>query len=348
VLGYSPLKTGVSYLAVAGTAILLQRRGEPPGRQMGRQAGSAIAFVAGGAVPSAIAVAWFAVTGTLATALRGFVVINVLDTHQPSPIRHPGITVHLLWHPYGWSLLLVPLGVVGLFLLAVRDRRLWPVTAGALAATGWSLAVLNGAPDLFVVLPFAALGVAGLVVRGARRLTPRLRYAALVAVTVTGVALAGVESVATRSDLLVSEQADLSAVLATQPPDATVLSVDTPEVLALTGRDNPTPYQLFSPTMERYLDQTLPGGMRGYAERMADLRATFVTVGRTYRGSWPDRVLAADYWRVGSGPGWTWYLNRAAGLPALRAARAANSAVMDQIPGHRFGSWKRSRQSPVA
>jgi hypothetical protein len=314
----------------------------------GARGGAAAAFVAGGAVPSALAVAWFALTGTLPTAFGGFLLINLLDTRQPSPLLHPSPAFDTLHHAYGGSLLLVPVGIAALVLLAVRDRRVWSVAAGGVAATAWSAAVLNGGPDLFVVLPFAAVGVAGLVLRGAALLNPHLRDGVLVAVAGTAVVVAGHEAVVTRSDLLVPEQADVSTVLGTQPAGTTVLSIDTPEVLALAGRDNPTPYQLFSRTMQRYLDHTLPGGMQGYAQRVAALQPTFVTVGRTYRATWPDRVLAQDYWRVGAGPGWTWYLDRAAGRPALQAARAANTTVMDRITGNRFGGARHARQSAEA
>ncbi|MFZ2013824.1 MAG: hypothetical protein WAV00_08390 [Nocardioides sp.] len=329
-------------VAAAAAVVLLLPRGE--------RVRATVAFVAGGAVPSALAVAWFALTKTLHTAVGGFLLINLRDARQPSPLLAPTTLLHLLWRAYGLTLLLVPLGVVGLALLALRDRRLWAVAAGGLAATAWSAAVLNGAPDLFVVLPFAALGVAGLVVRGAHHLPLRLRYGVLVAVVGGAVAAATVESIATRSNLLVLEQADINAVLATQPADATVLSIDAPQVLALSGRDNPTPYQLFNGTMRRYLDQTLPGGMRGYARQIAALQPTFVVVKESHGGAWPDRVIAADYWRVGDGPGWTWYLDRAAGTAALARARAANESRMQELPPgkNRFGADPAPRQSAGA
>jgi hypothetical protein len=330
-------------VAAAAAVVLLLPRGE--------RVRAAVAFVAGGAVPSALAVAWFALTRTLHAAVGGFLLINLRDARQPSPILAPTTLLPLLWRSYGLTLLLVPLGVVGLVLLALRDRRLWGVAAGGLAATAWSAAVLNGAPDLFVVLPFAALGVAGLVVRGAHRLPLRLRYGVLVAVVGGAVVAATVESIATRSDLLVLEQADIRAVLATQPADATVLSIDAPQVLALSGRDNPTAYQLFNGTMRRYLAQTLPGGMRGYARQIAALQPTFVVTDESHRGgAWPDRVLATDYWRVGDGPGWTWYLDRAAGPAALARARAANESRMQALPPgkNRFGADPAPGQSAGA
>ncbi len=316
----------------------------------GARVDAVVEFVAGGAVPSALAVAWFALSGTLHTAVGGFIIVNLRDARQPSLLLQPMTLLPILWRSYGSTLLLVPIGLVGLVGLALRDRRLWSVAAAGVAATAWSAAVLNGGPDLFVVLPFAALGVAGLVVRGVQRLPLRLRYGVLVAVVGGAVVSATVESVATRSDLLVLERADVGAVLATQPADATVLSIDAPQVLALSGRDNPTPYQLFNGTMRRYLDQTLPGGLRGYARQVAALQPTFVVVDESHAGTWPDRMLAQDYWRVGDGPGWTWYLNRRAGRPDFVRARAANEALMQELPPgrNRFGADPPPRQSAGA
>jgi len=306
--------------AAAAVAVLLARRGT--------RGDAVVAFLAGGAIPSALTVAWFALTGSLSTAVDGFVMVNLLDTQQPSPVGDPIGTTWLLWHAYGPSLLLVPVGLAGLVLLAVGERRLRTCAAGAVAATAWSLTVLNGSPDLFVVLPFAAIGTAGVVLAGVRRLAPAREHTVLVAVAGAAVVVAAATSVATRSHALDQQQADVAAVLATRPARARVLSIETPQVLALAGRDNPTPYQLFTPTMERYLDHTLPGGVRSYAHQVASLRPTFVTVGAGYHRSWPDRMLARAYWRVGDGPGWTWYLDRDAGLRALHAARRANAAVM--------------------
>ena len=81
-----------------------------------------------------------------------------------------------LWHDYQASLLLVVAGLVALLVLAGRAApyavlpagaaptvawRLTAVGAGGLAGMVWTVCVVNGGPDLFVVLPFAALGVAG-------------------------------------------------------------------------------------------------------------------------------------------------------------------------------------------
>jgi hypothetical protein len=307
-------------MAAAATAVFLVARGH--------RWRAFLAFVGGGMVPTAIAVALFWLTDALHAALGGFLVINVFDTRQPSPLLEPGPSTHLLWHAYGPSLLLVPVGIIGLAVLAVRDQDARICAAGGLGATGWSLAVLNGAPDLFVVLPFAAVGVAGLALAVARHLPARTGYAVLVTAVVGAVVVGGIESVVTRSDKLDVQEADVAGVLATEPSAAGVLSIDSPELLALSGRSNPTPYQLFTPTMQRYLHSALPGGMRGYAREVAALQPTFVAVGERFRGRWPDRLLTQDYRRVGRGPGWTWYLNRDVGAAAFDLARNANQAVV--------------------
>jgi hypothetical protein len=187
---------------------------------------------------------------------------------------------------------------------------------------------INGGPDLFVLLPFAALGVAGAVVLLLGRRSRRVALTGTVAVVCLGVIGAGVESVTTRNDLLPLQRADVAAVLGTRPRDATIVSLSAPQVLALAGRDSPVPYQILDSNEERYLDGTYPGGVEGLFRTLAALRPTFVVVGRSFTSVWPDRWLATDYQRVGSGLGWTWYLARSAGPGALLQARNAHEEVM--------------------
>ncbi|MGA8247004.1 MAG: hypothetical protein WB797_08870, partial [Nocardioides sp.] len=301
-------------------------------------------FLAGGALPSVATAGLFLVAGALQPAVQGFIVINVRYTSQPSAVTSPIATWHILWTAYHGTLLVALAGVAALLVLAVRAvpfvrrsatttsplvaQRLVVMGAGAAAATSWTVAVVNGGPDLFVVLPFAALGVAGTVLLLATRVPRGLGVWVVVATVVAGVSVAGVESVQTRSYVLEQQRADIRAVLATQPADATVLSVDAPQVLALARRDNPTRYQLFSPSMESYLDHTRPGGLRSYAAHVRQLRPTFIVVGTSYKGYWPYRVLTRHYWRIGRGTDWTWYLSRRAGVGALLSARDANAAAM--------------------
>jgi hypothetical protein len=311
--------------------------GRRPGRILVR-------FLVGGAIPSAVTVVWFVLEGALKQAIDGFIVVNVAYTSQPSALTQPRLVWSMLWGSYHASLLVVLVGLVSMLVLAVRavpflkrsagvwspfPYRLTTVGGGCLAGCLWSIAVINGGPDLFVLLPFAALGVAGVVVLLASRLPRRLGPIALAAVVCAGVAQAGEESLTTRDDIYLIQRADVNAVLATQPQDATILTIETPQVPAIADRRDIWPWQLFDPRMLRFLDHTQPGGLGGLATRLAAERPTFVVIADPYQVGWQQGVVSRDYWQVGDGPGWTWYLSRTAGRAALARARAANSAAMN-------------------
>jgi hypothetical protein len=265
-------------------------------------------FTVGGAVPSLATFCYFLGAGALTRALSGFIVVNVRYTEQPSALTDPGTTWQMLWLAYHWTLPPVIAGLAALLVLGVRAvpfarrptvspvaRRLVLTASGALVGTGWTLLAINGGPDLFVLLPFAALGIAGVVVLLLGRL---------------------------------SRRAAIAAALGTQPSSATVVALSAPQVLALSGRTSPVPYQIFSGTMERYLAGTYPGGMPGFMAGLRDLRPTFVVVGSTFHGYWPYPWLQREYRRVGGGASFTWYLRRSAGHDALIRARIAHDEAL--------------------
>jgi hypothetical protein len=298
-------------------------------------------FTIGGAVPSLATSGYFLGAGALSRAVGGFIVINLRYTDQPSVLTMPGPTWQMLWLAYGWTLLLVVAGIGALLVLGARAvpfarrptvspvaRRLVVTASGALVGTGWTLLVVNGGPDLFVVLPFAALGIAASVVLLLGRLPRRAALAGAAAVVSVAVVVAGVMSVTTRDDRLLAERADIEAVLGTQPSDATVVTISAPQVLALSGRQSPVPYQIFSGTMERYLAGTYPGGMEGFMAELRHLHPTFVVVGSTFHGFWPYPWLERNYRRIGGGATFTWYIRSSAGSAALQRARTAHDEAL--------------------
>jgi hypothetical protein len=299
-------------------------------------------FTLGGLVPTLAAVCYFVAADALSQAIQGFVVVNVGYAQQPSALTSPGPIASKMWDGYHWTF---PLAIAGLVLLLVLGARaaltlrrptasptaprLVICTAGALVATAWTLLVVNGAPDLFVVLPFAALGLAAAAVLLAGRLRRGVARPGIVVVVGLSVLVAGVHSVTTRDDGERLQRADVQAVLGTQPADAVVVSLSAPQVLALSGRDSPVPYQIMSETQQRYLDATYPGGMPGFLDHvLVGLQPTFVVVGSSFRSLWHVPWLDTDYWKIGSGSHWTWYLNRSAGRAALLRARSAHDRVM--------------------
>jgi len=299
-------------------------------------------FTIGGFIPSVATVCYFLGTGALHQAIQGFIVVNVEYAQQPSALTNPSAIGSKMWEAYHWTFPLAIAGLVALFVLGGRavvtlrrpaastlTRRLVVCTAGAVVGTVWTLLVVNGGPDLFVVLPFAALGLAESARLLAGRLHHRVAQVGIVAVVCLGVIVAGVHTVTTRDDGYRLQRADVAAVLGTQPPDALVVSLSAPQVLAFSGRDSPVPYQIMSETQQRYLDATYPGGMTGFLEHvLVGLQPTFVVVGGSFRSRWSTSRLDNDYWRVGTGSNWTWYLSKSAGREALLRARSARDRVM--------------------
>jgi hypothetical protein len=303
-------------------------------------------FVIGGAVPTALVIVYFAAEHALGLAYDGFVLVNLRYTSQPSAFTRPSDTWTMLWSGYHASLLLVVAGLVLLLVQAARIlpqairsgsagaprevRRVVSIGAGALAASGWTLFAINGSPDLFVVLPFAALGfgaAAALLSAHPARFARAVIAASVAVLLVASV----VESVTTRRNTLVTERADVRAVLGTQPSDARVLSIGAPEALAVGERVNPSRYQLFDRhRMLKYLDAEYPGGVAGYRRRMVALRPTFIALG--VRGAW-ERPLLQYYRKIGAGTDWTWYISRSVGHQAILKARRAHDRAMSGWSG---------------
>jgi hypothetical protein len=294
-------------------------------------------YVVGGAVPTALLAAYFFAEGALRVTYWGFIRVNIGYTRQPDIIE----SWSLLTQDYRWSLVLVIagwLGVVAAGVVALArwrraqglddvGRRLLVLGAGGLVAGLWSCYQINGGADLYVVLPFAAVGLAAatqpLGLRLGRSNARRLG-AALVAVAVVA---AGVEAVSTRDHRLPLERRDVARTIAAVPPGSTVLSLSAPEVLVLLHRRNPYPWQLSNGAISRFLDDHLDGGLAGYADRIGRLHPTLIAIGHHTVDAWIQPVLDRDYTRIGRADHWTWYAANSLGRPTLRHLRAVNRAT---------------------
>jgi hypothetical protein len=299
-------------------------------------------FVVGGLIPSAAAVLALAATGALPRAWAGFVTVNVEYTHQPSVLTAPAFTLGLLWKGYHWSLVVFAIGITALVAQGARAlRRVLArdprapegsvpqaaLAAAAVVGLAWTLVAINGPPDLFEMLPLASLGLAGAVAAAARRLPRVAAGSTFAVVSVVAVALATLESAGSVSDRLLQQRADIEAVLAAAPAGAALLSINAPEVLAISGGSNPTGYQVFDGAIDRYLATTTVGGVDGYAAYVARTRPALLAVGRGDTWAWRLQVLGPDYRRAGSFSSWTWYVSRRSGRVAWAAIHAANRSV---------------------
>jgi hypothetical protein len=311
----------------------------------GRRLGTVLRFVLGGMLPLLATVVYFASQHALHTAFQGFVLVNVLYTVQTSVFTAESGFWTLMWDDYHGSMLVAAVGLLAIFDIGRRTlprvvrRRGRPVAdhrtalvaalgAGAAVGSLWTLGAINGPPDLFELLPFAALGAAGLVLSTTAQLTPTRLRALVVGIVVLATLSAGAESVFGRTDRLAVQRADVHAVLRSAPAGATVVSIDSPEVLSLAGLTNPTPFQIFDPGMQGWIDHRFPGGERGYAHYINALHPTLIVVGTAFDGSWPDRLLAHHYWRVGRGPTWVWYVRRDVGPIEMTRLLQVNRRVM--------------------
>jgi hypothetical protein len=325
----------VLFVGAAAAAIVLVSDG-------GRWWRSAVRFVVGGLVPTVICCGYFVAVGAFGALLNGFVLINERYMSQESVLTHPTHIWQVLVRDYGRSLDLVLVGLalsLCLAALPVRSRiRRRPMRAagdgamvvacGGVTLGGllWSLIAFNGGPDLFELLPTAALGVGALVPHLSRALSGR-RTTVLVGVwALACVSWASTHAVQARGDVLVFQRASVRAVLDNAPPGATALSIESPGALAIAHLTNPTTMQLFMPGMDNYLDHTYPGGLVGYGQWITAHRPTVLIVRNHSAYPWLTPALV-DYRRL-PGPRWDYFVLRSVPHDDMMRMRLANRRAL--------------------
>ena len=291
--------------------------------------------VVGGLVPTVVTVGAYTAIGELRLFLDDFVLINARYTKQTSLSDLNSLGLGYMKDGYGASVWVFFLGLVALLALCIRvlARREGRRTAQTAALIGsgaalvagivWSFKAFNSWPDSLVLMPMAALGIGGLAGLLAERLPARIALAATLAwvLAATGMSLAF--SVTNRSDDLETQRASVDAVLGILSSDARILSVEAPQPLVLAHQRNLSRFQLFGNGLVDYLDDTWPGGKRGYSRWIAVQKPTVIAMGRAEPPRWMAPMVERDYSRVGWTIGWTWYVRRDVGTATLDALHAA-------------------------
>ena len=108
-----------------------------------------------------------------------------------------------------------------------------------------------------------------------------------------------------------AERESVTALLDQLPSDATMLSIGAPHPLVLSGLRNPTRHQTFVRGLNRYVDDTWPGGLIGFGEWVGRQEPTIIAFGRGIP-KWLRTTIKREYLRAGRGPSWTWYVHRSA------------------------------------
>ena len=305
----------------------------------GRRVVALLRVVVAGALTTLVFVVGFAVVGALPEALDGFIRIHLTATYQPGLDEDPEATWEAFREAFGFATYPFLAGLVALPLVTLpalwrlaRTRPRYPerpgdvalvaATAGALAGAMWSYRTFNGWADALVLVPYAALGLAGVLALVVRAL-PR-RAGTAVAVVACVALLAGGLGYALddHEPVLPAQRAEVDAVLDVLP-DATMVSIEAPQPLVLAHRVNPSPHQMFRLGLETYVDDTWPGGLEGYAAWISRNRPTIVAVGGGARYDWLMPTLDAHYVEIGTTTGWYWYVDRDVGPAALRELQDA-------------------------
>jgi len=315
-----------STFAAVAVAVLLLAPGE--------RLRSLVKVAAGGLVPVLVLVVWFALAGSLRAAYDGFYGINRRYT-VPNPLTADR---ELVWEDlqlaYGVSMWLLFAGSVLLVLISLaavspRARAAQPglvvlpaMTAGLAAGLWWILQEYDAWADLFPMLPFAALGLGAAYAVAVRTLTPRWQAVSATVLTAAAVAVALTYAVTSRDDSLDEQRAATRAVLATLPDGATITSIEAPQPLVLTGRTNPTRYQMFRVGLQDYMEDTWPGGLVGFQEDLVADGPDLVAVGETVSLRW-RASLEPEYVYVGSALLWDWYARASLGEAAIADLREA-------------------------
>jgi hypothetical protein len=295
---------------------------------------AAVRFVLGGLVPLAVMIVYFAIVGALNEFVQAFFLIPRQYQNPNHFADHAHVALVSIRAGFGPSRWLIPIGLVTLAVLAVAAvaRRNWrdpvhisvaAVFAGSLAGVAFTSYDFERWPDLFVLLPLAAVGVGGLLKPILTRVPPRAGLALTLLPVAAGVAFAAHHSLVRNDQRLVVQQHSVDAALAQLPPDASILSIEAPQPLVLSGKTNPTRHQTFSSGLNHYVDDHYPGGLRGYGDFVARDKPTLIAIGIKHgTPAWLQPTITSEYVRVGQAPLWTWYALRSLGPDVLAALRS--------------------------
>ena len=280
-----------------------------------------LAGIAGGGIAAtALMVAYFFAVGAVQDFADGFVLIHIGYTQQPGLRDDLGRQWEGLLLGFGQTIYIVVVGLLAVLTLGVRnllsrERRSDPLgrtkialAVATLVGLAWSWRVFNGWGDALLLVPFAAVGTAALATAIAERLPLRTAVGVnSVWVTLTTLVALGV-SLFGGTPTLAKQQREVDGVFALLPPDATLLSVEAPQPLVLTGRTNLTQHQMFRAGLIDYVDDSWSGGLDGYADTVSKAAPDLIAVGRYAYFAWLGPILADDYTEVGTSPGWTWWV----------------------------------------
>jgi hypothetical protein len=293
----------------------------------------------GGAGVSALVLGYYALYGAVHTLLDCFVLINAQYTKQPGALADLSGNWGSVRQGYGPAVWVILLGLAAMPIAAVTSARAaWRshesaaatyvgLGAGWLGGVVWSVVAYNGWPDLFVLLPFSLIGVGWIASEVLRRLDLRVALVVAVVLSLLGTSYAAAYSVTTRQHDLWQQEESIAAVLGAGPQPATILSMESPQVLVMTHRTNATPYQMFDHGFPGWVDATYPGGLKGYLATIERLAPTYIAVTPRWKPAWFIPWLKEHYVPVGDVRRIRWWVSKSVSPTMREEIRAANLAA---------------------
>lgn len=314
-----------SFAAVVAGAVLLAG---------GRRVRALVRVAVGGIIPVAVLAAWFVLAGSLRQSVEAFYLINARYT-VPNPLLDDfGVSWRNAETAYGitlWLLLggLLALVIRSLAVLSATARREDPsvivmsaFAVGAAVGFAWIFRDYDAWPDLFTLLPFAAVGVGGAFALLARWLSGRTAAVTAVALYVAAVVIAVNYSLTSRTDALDAQRASVEAVMKQLPDGARITSIEAPQPLVLTEQTNRTRFQMFRGGQQYYVDDNWPGGRVGFRRDLVKDAPDLVSIGDSVSQRWRAGIEPAYVW-IGNASDWGWYARASLGPDKIAALRRA-------------------------
>lgn len=254
-------------------------------------------------LPVAVVTLWFFQKQALTELVEGWITFNLVHLDQEGATVFSNILRIGGALLTGFAFMLVPilLGLVAIPLFWARrlkgySRSLRPWIAQDACASllltfplpfFWSLLDFQDVPDLFVFLPYAALGFAWLLHRafdtsaiarsGGRRAPTIFTWAVLVFL----VGVSAIQYLYVRNNGLHEQRQWAATLNARLGKTDQLLSIGVPEALVLSGRTNPNPYVFILRGIGHRIAHRSPGGFDGWLHQLEKAAPSIVLVGET-------------------------------------------------------------------
>jgi hypothetical protein len=275
--------------------------------------------VAGAALPIVATGLYFLLTGALGDFVQAAFAFPVTGLHRTPEtlgqrLGHIAATVHD--HYQGdvvqfWAgLALLPLlAAAAMWRRRFRDPLVTLVLPTFAAIAVFSAIDFQGYPDVYPLLPYAALGIGGTVALVLRRLRlPALRPVAIAATAViAAIAWTQFSSDPAAGDVLAGQQAEAGQIQRLAGRHGTIYALGDPTPLVLTDRPSPSRFVFLASGVAAWEIARTPGGFPGW---MREIQASHpaVIVVHSWRGPIEQRAAAWLHARYRSGFVGCWHV----------------------------------------